>query len=149
MGAVSSLTHSSNPFQIYTNTAHNHKYQYRLSEYIRCVWGGGEGRMLATSDTTSRQTLQMQTVREGCKEFNMYRKGKGIKFLIFQICVITNLSVPSCFCLWSYGIFKLFKIPGIDSKESFPPAYVDWRAGTTNLFLLSSQPPQIVIKFQH
>ncbi len=68
----------------------------------------------------------------------MYRKGKGIKFLIFQICVITSLSVPSCFCLWSYGIFKLFRIPGIDSKESIPPAYVDWRAGTTTLFLLCS-----------
>ncbi len=28
-------------------------------------------------------------------------------------------------------------------------SYRHWRAGTTTLFLLSSQPPQIVIKFQH
>jgi hypothetical protein len=79
--------------------------------------------MLATSDT----------MREDCKEFNMYKKGKGTIFLIFQICVITNLLVPSCFCLCSYGIFKLLRI-----LESIPPAYVDWRAGTTTLFLLGS-----------
>ncbi len=36
---------------------------------------------------------------------------------------------------------------GIDSKESVPPAYVAWRAGTTTL--LGSQPPQIVLKFQY
>jgi hypothetical protein len=40
------------------------------------------------------------------------------------------------------GIFKLFRIPGIDSKESIPPAFVAWRAGmTTLLFLLGSYPP--------
>jgi hypothetical protein len=33
------------------------------------------------------------------------------------------------------GIFKLLKSPGIDSKESIPPAYVSWRAGKTTLFL--------------
>jgi hypothetical protein len=33
------------------------------------------------------------------------------------------------------GIFKLLRIPGIDSKESIPPA---WRAGVTTLFLLGS-----------
>jgi hypothetical protein len=36
------------------------------------------------------------------------------------------------------GIFKLLRIPGIDSKESIPPVYVAWRAGTTTLFLLGS-----------
>ncbi len=30
------------------------------------------------------------------------------------------------------GIFKLLRSPGIDSKESTTPAYVSWRAGTTN-----------------
>jgi hypothetical protein len=34
-----------------------------------------------------------------------------------------------------------FKEPGIDSKESIPPAYVAWRAGTTTLFLLVYYPP--------
>jgi hypothetical protein len=34
-----------------------------------------------------------------------------------------------CKRLWS---------PGIDSKESIPPAYVAWRASTTTLFLLGS-----------
>jgi hypothetical protein len=32
-------------------------------------------------------------------------------------------------CLWG---------PGIDSKESIPPAYLAWRAGTITLFLLGS-----------
>ncbi len=35
-------------------------------------------------------------------------------------------------------IIKLVRSPGIDSKESFPPAYVAWRAGTIILFLLGS-----------
>jgi len=39
------------------------------------------------------------------------------------------------------GIFKLLRNPGIDSKESIPPAYVAWRAGTTILFLLGSYGP--------
>jgi hypothetical protein len=29
-------------------------------------------------------------------------------------------------------ICKRVRSPGIDSKESIPPAYVTWRAGTTN-----------------
>jgi hypothetical protein len=36
------------------------------------------------------------------------------------------------------GIFKLLRSPGIDSKESIPPAYVAWRAGATTLFLFGS-----------
>jgi hypothetical protein len=37
------------------------------------------------------------------------------------------------------GIFKLLRSPGkIDTKEAILPAYVAWRAGTTNLFLLGS-----------
>jgi hypothetical protein len=36
------------------------------------------------------------------------------------------------------GIFKLLRNPGINYKESIPPAYVAWRAGTTTLFLLGS-----------
>jgi hypothetical protein len=35
-------------------------------------------------------------------------------------------------------ICKRLRSPGIDSKESIPPAYVAWRAGTTTLFLLGS-----------
>jgi hypothetical protein len=34
------------------------------------------------------------------------------------------------------GILKLLRSPGIDSKKSIPPAYVDWGAGTTTLFPL-------------
>jgi hypothetical protein len=63
----------------------------------------------------------------------MYRKGKGIrkidiKFLNFRICVVTTafVFVPSV-SNNREGIFKLLRIPGIDSKESIPPAYVDWR----------------------
>jgi hypothetical protein len=29
------------------------------------------------------------------------------------------------------GISKLLGSPGIDSKESIPPGYIGWRAGTT------------------
>jgi hypothetical protein len=29
-------------------------------------------------------------------------------------------------------IYKRLRSPGIDFKESIPPAYVAWRAGTTN-----------------
>jgi hypothetical protein len=35
-------------------------------------------------------------------------------------------------------IFKLLRSPRIDFKESIPTAYVNWRAGTTTLFLLGS-----------
>jgi hypothetical protein len=35
-------------------------------------------------------------------------------------------------------IFKRLWSPGIDSKESIPPAYVAWRAGTISLYLLGS-----------
>ncbi len=35
------------------------------------------------------------------------------------------------------SILKLLRSPGIDFKESIPPAYLAWRAGTTNLFLFS------------
>ncbi len=40
--------------------------------------------------------------------------------------------------------FKLLR-----AQESIPPASVTWRACTTTLFLVGSQPPQIVLKFQH
>ncbi len=36
------------------------------------------------------------------------------------------------------GIFKLISSPGIDSKQSIPPAFVAWRAGTTTLFQIGS-----------
>jgi hypothetical protein len=35
-------------------------------------------------------------------------------------------------------IFKLLRSPRMDSKESVPPAYVAWWAGTSTLFLLGS-----------
>ncbi len=43
------------------------------------------------------------------------------------------------FCLlvtWA-RIFKLVRGPGLETKKSIPPAYVDWRAGTITLFLYS------------
>ncbi len=33
---------------------------------------------------------------------------------------------------------KILRTPLIDSKESIPPAFVAWRAGTTTLILLGS-----------
>jgi hypothetical protein len=41
------------------------------------------------------------------------------------------------------GIFKLLWSPEIDSKESIPPVYVAWRAGTRTLFLLGFWLPYI------
>jgi hypothetical protein len=35
-------------------------------------------------------------------------------------------------------IFNLLRSPRMDAKESIPPAYVAWRAGTSTLFLLGS-----------
>jgi hypothetical protein len=39
------------------------------------------------------------------------------------------------------GIFKLLRSPGNDSKESIPPAYVSWRAGTTPYSFSVPNPP--------
>ncbi len=38
-------------------------------------------------------------------------------------------------------ICKHSRSPGIDSKESIPPACVAWRTGMTTIFLLGSLPP--------
>ncbi len=43
-------------------------------------------------------------------------------------------------------IFKRLRSPGIDSKEWIPPAYVAWRAGTINLFLLGAYSPHRLFK---
>jgi hypothetical protein len=43
-------------------------------------------------------------------------------------------------------IFKGLWSPGIDSKESIPPAYVAWRAGTITLFLLGAYSPHRFFK---
>jgi hypothetical protein len=40
--------------------------------------------------------------------------------------------------LYRARIFKLLKSPRINSKESFRPEYVAWRAGATTLFLFGS-----------
>jgi hypothetical protein len=39
---------------------------------------------------------------------------------------------------WPGPILKFHGSPGIDPKESIPPAYVAWRVGTSTLFLLGS-----------
>ena len=38
---------------------------------------------------------------------------------------------------------EFLKVPKIDSKEPIPPGCVAWRAGTTTLFLLCSEPPKM------
>ncbi len=45
-------------------------------------------------------------------------------------------------------IFKLILSTRIDSKEPIPPVCVAWRTSTTTLFLLGSQPPYIIQKYQ-
>ncbi len=36
-------------------------------------------------------------------------------------------------------ICKRFRSPGIDSKESIPPTYVAWRAGTSNRIVVHAR----------
>jgi hypothetical protein len=38
------------------------------------------------------------------------------------------------------SICKCLRSPGIDSKESIPPAYVAWRAGTSNRVVVPARP---------
>jgi hypothetical protein len=49
-------------------------------------------------------------------------------------------SIPPAHVAWLSGaqIFKRLRSPGIDSKESIPPAHEAWRSGTRILFLLGS-----------
>ncbi len=43
-------------------------------------------------------------------------------------------------------ILKLLRSPGIDSKESIPPAFVSLRAGTTALFLVVPRPHRLFLR---
>ncbi len=53
----------------------------------------------------------------------------------------SNFIPMTCFADWA-RIYKLLRTPIIDSKEIIPLGFVAWWAGgTTNLFLLGSQPP--------
>ncbi len=88
----------------------------RLSEY---TWCGGEDlewwRLVSQQQkVNSKRRLQIiQNVQEGKR----HKKKRDIKFLSFQICVVTNLSAPSCFCLcsfcfqWQRRYFYTFKDP--------------------------------------
>ncbi len=44
-------------------------------------------------------------------------------------------------CVPKNGIFKLSRSPEIDSEEKILSDNVAWRAGTTTLILLGSEPP--------
>jgi hypothetical protein len=46
-------------------------------------------------------------------------------------------------------ICKRFRNPGIDSKESIPPAYVTWRASTTNRVLVHRMAESIPELLKH
>ncbi len=67
-------------------------------------WGRVWGMMMATCDTTNKQMncKHYLIVREGCKEFKMYRKERCITFFSFHICIVTNVSAPICFCVCSF-----------------------------------------------
>jgi hypothetical protein len=80
----------------------------------------------------------------------MYSEKEIIIYFFIITISATNLYMPM---IWFYvflmvflipflcdpaRIFKRLWIPGIDSKEWIPPAYVDWRAGTITLFLFGS-----------
>ncbi len=58
--------------------------------------------------------------------------------LVISFFISFSLSLCNkCAASWA-RILKLLRSPGVDSKESIPPAYVAWLAGTTTLFLLNS-----------
>jgi hypothetical protein len=82
--------------------------------------------MLATRDTTSRQNVNKIAKNSKCAERNIYQHLAAFVFVPY----VSDSRE---------GIFKFLRFPGIDSKESIPSAYVDWRASsTTTLFLLDS-----------
>ncbi len=58
-----------------------------------------------------------------------------------NLCYINKflgISVNKCCCTNWDGILKVLSSPGIDSKESVPPAYVAWQAEPVFLNLLRS-----------
>jgi hypothetical protein len=55
----------------------------------------------------------------------------------------SSSSLHHVYNVQSDQICKLLRSLGIDSKESIPPAYVAWRAGTTTLFLLGIDPASL------
>jgi hypothetical protein len=84
------------------------------------------------------------------KQFNELHRNQEIKqFAVWSLCQFLSTAIKkknyNVLSQEGYfagahrdGIFKVLRIPGIDSKELFPPAHVAWRAGTTALFLLGS-----------
>jgi hypothetical protein len=48
-------------------------------------------------------------------------------FVVKEIAGVIQVRARICKSLWS---------PGIDSEESTPPAYLAWRAGTTNMVIV-------------
>jgi hypothetical protein len=66
----------------------------------------------------------------------MYTHNK--KILKEELGIDVGAFVPHHFMAMLRRYFKLLRSPGIDSKDSIPPAYVAWRAGATTLFLLGS-----------
>jgi hypothetical protein len=63
------------------------------------------------------------------------------KSLVFNANSFSRAALFSSCCKFNNTrarIFKRLRSPGIDSKESIPPAYEAWRAGTIALFLLGS-----------
>ncbi len=89
------------------NGSRNQRYSFPRITIYRMVGGGGVG----------------GEGGRGRGRWRWRRAGTGI------------LSAHSTSHCTPYRIFKLLRSPWIDSKESIPPAYVAWRAGTTTLFL--------------
>ncbi len=133
-------------------------------ERRRCQWGGrgkreGEGKRQRGGGNVFRLPctfISIEIKLHICQEKSVLL----LQFINAQLFVTvhcTVYSVPYNFTVYSIILqctetvfFKLLRRPGIDSKKSIGPFYVAWRrAGTTNLFLLGSKPPQIVLKFQH
>ncbi len=68
--------------------------------------------------------------------------------LLCFLCLLQSACLVKLMTVCSYGsaglpglkqcFLKILRSPLIDSKESIPPAFVAWRAGTTTLILLGS-----------
>jgi hypothetical protein len=86
--------------------------------------------------------------RMACRKSKLLVQKISFTRFIWEVHVARDLSTlqDRSFCLVLYnccefhrdGIFKLLMSPGIDYKESIPPAYVAWWTGPTTLILLGS-----------
>ncbi len=83
-----------------------------------------------------------ETFRNNCNFQNRSKMRKSTTNLESRLSLGHNITRNSAlYFLHSWArICKCLRSPGIDSKESIPPAYVAWRAGTSNRVVVPARP---------